>query len=110
MFGDTVKLAEAQPQSFTVDLVAVNGLKSVQLIGAATKTKGEVKNQNASIDISGGVNSKVLRQQALSGDSETITFNLPNASGWVALVVEDMQGHKAYSNPIWLKEVEKSQF
>ncbi|MAD14947.1 MAG: TonB-dependent receptor [Alteromonadaceae bacterium] len=110
MFGDTVKLAEAQPQSFTVDLVAVNGLKSVQLIGAATKTKGEVKNQNASIDISGGVNSKVLRQQALSGDSASITFNLPKVSGWAALVVEDMQGHKAYSNPIWLKEVEKSQF
>ncbi|MEI8648247.1 hypothetical protein P4S73_10525 [Paraglaciecola sp. Hal342] len=45
----------------------------------------------------------MLNKQALSGDSATMTSTLPKTSGWVALVVEDKNGHKAYSNPIWLK-------
>jgi hypothetical protein len=110
MFGDTIKLAEEQPQSLAVDLVAVNGLKSVQLIGSVSETQTQSDSTGISPDASSVVSSKVIRQQALSGDSASITFTLPNASGWVALVVEDMQGHRAYSNPIWLKEVEKSQF
>lgn len=118
MFGDTIKFAKAQPQSITFDLVAVNGLKSVQLIGADSQTNSAAQTQSEgagispqpSTDTNGDVNSRVIRQQALSGDSASITFTLPTSSGWVALVVEDKKGHKAYSNPIWLKEVEESQF
>ena len=33
MFGDTIKLAKNQQQSISFDLLSVNGLKSVQLIG-----------------------------------------------------------------------------
>ncbi|QHJ13987.1 hypothetical protein FX988_04268 [Paraglaciecola mesophila] len=118
MFGDTIKLAKDQPQAIRFDLVAVNGLKSVQLIGVNSQTNSAAQTQSEgagispqpSTDTNTGANSKVIRKQALSGDSASITFDVPNTSGWVALVVEDKKGHKAYSNPIWLKEVEESQF
>ncbi|MFT6948983.1 MAG: hypothetical protein ACJAUL_000102, partial [Paraglaciecola sp.] len=88
MFGDTIKLAENQPQSIRFDLLSVNGLKSVQLIG----------------------NDGVISQQTLSGDNAAVVFAVPQKSGWVSLVVEDNKEHKAFSNPIWLKMVEKAQF
>ncbi|MFT6898497.1 MAG: hypothetical protein ACJA13_002918 [Paraglaciecola sp.] len=88
MFGDTIKLAKNQPQSINFDLLSVNGLKSVQLIG----------------------NDGVISQQTLSGESASVVFAVPQTSGWVSLVVEDNKEHKAFSNPIWLKMVDKSQF
>jgi len=88
MFGDTIKLAENQLQSISFDLLSVNGLKSVQLIG----------------------NDGVISEQTLSGENESVVFDLPHKSGWVSLVVEDTKEHKAFSNPIWLKMVDKSQF
>ncbi|MGY0642797.1 MAG: CehA/McbA family metallohydrolase, partial [Paraglaciecola chathamensis] len=106
MFGDTIKLAKDQPQSISFDLVAVNGLKSVSLIAAPSEQKNQQQQQSGQ----SGSNHQVLNKQTLSGDSASITFTLPKSSGWVALMVEDKNGHKAYSNPIWLKEVEQSQF
>ncbi len=106
MFGDTIKLAKDQPQSISFDLVAVNGLKSVSLIAAPSEQKNQQQQQSGQ----SGSNHQVLNKQALSGDSASITFTLPKSSGWVALMVEDKNGHKAYSNPIWLKEVDESQF
>ncbi|MFT7235823.1 MAG: hypothetical protein ACI9QV_001408 [Methylophagaceae bacterium] len=88
MFGDTLKLAKNQPQSIHFDLLSVNGLKSVQLIG----------------------NEGVIREQALSGDKASVVFDVPQKSGWVSLVVEDTKAHKAFSNPIWLKMVDKKSF
>jgi hypothetical protein len=88
MFGDTIKLAKDQQQSISFDLVSVNGLKSVQLIG----------------------NDGVISQQTLSGDNASVIFAVPQKSGWVSLVVEDKKEHKAFSNPIWLKMVDKAQF
>jgi hypothetical protein len=35
---------------------------------------------------------------------------VPQKSGWVSLVVEDKQANKAFSNPIWLKMVDKKSF
>ena len=70
----------------------------------------EQKNQQQQQSGQSGSNHQVLNKQTLSGDSASITFTLPKTSGWVALVVEDKNGHKAYSNPIWLKEVDESQF
>ncbi|PKH04399.1 TonB-dependent receptor [Psychromonas sp. MB-3u-54] len=88
MFGDTLKLAKNQPQSIDFDLLSVNGLKSVQLIG----------------------NEGVISEQTLSGEKASVVFDLPQKSGWVSLVVEDKQEQKAFSNPIWLKTVDKAQF
>jgi hypothetical protein len=88
MFGDTIKLAKNQPQSIRFDLLSVNGLKSVQLIG----------------------NDGVISQQTLSGEHASVVFAVPQKSGWVSLVVADNKEHKAFSNPIWLKMVEKVQF
>ena len=102
MFGDTMKLAKAQARTITFDLVAVNGLKSVQLIGsdsAATATNTQ----------SAG-NSVVLEDKTLTGDHDSVSFEVPQVSGWVALVVEDNEGRKAYTNPIWLELVDESQF
>jgi hypothetical protein len=88
MFGDTIKLAENQQQSISFDLLSVNGLKSVQLIG----------------------NDGVISEQTLSGEKASVVFDLPQKSGWVSLVVEDKKEQKAFSNPIWLKMVDKAQF
>jgi hypothetical protein len=88
MFGDTLKLAKNQPQSIHFDLLSVNGLKSVQLIG----------------------NEGVIREQTLSGDKASVVFDVPQKSGWVSLVVEDAKSNKAFSNPIWLKMVDKTSF
>ena len=105
MFGDTMKLAKAQVQTISFDLVAVNGLKSVQLIGSDTTatTTATVKQQSAA-------NSVVLEDKTLTGDHDSVSFDVPQATGWVALVVEDNEGRKAYTNPIWLKLVDESQF
>ncbi|PKG97244.1 CehA/McbA family metallohydrolase [Paraglaciecola sp. MB-3u-78] len=88
MFGDTLKLAANQSQSIRFDLLSVNGLKSVQLIG----------------------NDGVISEQTLSGDKVSVAFEVPQTSGWVSLVVEDTKTHKAFSNPIWLKMVDKNIF
>jgi hypothetical protein len=88
MFGDTLKLAANQSQSIRFDLLSVNGLKSVQLIG----------------------NEGVITEQTLSGDKASVVFDVPQKSGWVSLVVEDKQANKAFSNPIWLKMVDKTSF
>ncbi len=88
MFGDTLKLAEGQPKTVSFDLLSVNGLKSVQLIG----------------------NSGVITEKALSGDEATVSFDVPQKSGWIGLVVEDSKENKAFTNPVWLKLVDKGQF
>ena len=88
MFGDTIKLAENQPQSISFELLSVNGLKSVQLIG----------------------NAGVISEQSLTGENASVVFDLPLKSGWLSLVVEDNKEHKAFSNPIWLQLVDKTQF
>jgi hypothetical protein len=88
MFGDTLKLAKNQQQSIRFDLVSVNGLKSVQLMG----------------------HDGVISEQALSGEKSSVVFDVPQKSGWVSLVVADAKGRKAFSNPIWIKMVDKALF
>ena len=39
-----------------------------------------------------------------------VSFDVPNKKGWVALVVEDQNENKAFSNPIWLSTVNASAF
>ena len=88
MFGDTLKLAKNQQQSIHFELLSVNGLKSVQLIG----------------------NDGVITEQTLSGDKVSVVFDVPQKSGWVSLVVEDTKEQKAFSNPIWIKMVDEELF
>ncbi len=88
MFGDTLKLAEKRPQKISFELLSVNGLKAVQLIGK----------------------DGVIKELVLSGEQKRVSFDVPHKNGWVALVVEDDKDNKAFSNPIWLKTVEKSAF
>jgi hypothetical protein len=88
MFGNTLKLAKDQPQTLSFDLLSVNGLKSVQLIGKQG----------------------VISEQALAGETASVQFEVPQESGWVGLVVEDSQENKAFTNPVWLKLVEQEQF
>lgn len=88
MFGDTLKVAEQQTRHLTFDLVSVNGLKSASLMG----------------------NEGTIRELSLSGEKQSISFDVPNKNGWVSLVVEDSKENKAFSNPIWIKSVTASQF
>jgi len=88
MFGDTLKLSKNQQQYIRFDLLSVNGLKSVQLIG----------------------NDGVISDKTLSGDKASVVFDVPQKSGWVSLVVEDAKEQKAFSNPIWIKMLDKAIF
>ena len=88
MFGDTLKLVNNQTQSIHFDLISVNGLSSVKLIG----------------------NDGLISEQTLSGDKVSVVFDVPKKSGWLSLVVEDTKANKAFSNPIWLKMVDKTLF
>ena len=88
MFGDTLKTFEKRKQQVSFDLVSVNGLKSVTLLGKEG----------------------IISEQSLSGDKQHVRFDVPNQDGWLSLVVEDTSENKAYSNPIWLKAVKAAQF
>ena len=88
MFGDTLKLVNNQTQSIHFDLLSVNGLSSVKLIG----------------------NDGLISEQTLSGDKVSVVFDVPKKSGWISLVVEDSKANKAFSNPIWLKMIDKTLF
>lgn len=87
MFGDTLTLTEAQPQQLVFDLLSVNGLRSVYLLGAEG----------------------IVAQRSLNTDSQRVRFDVPHVKGWLALVVEDNSGKKAYSNPIWTEPVDRDQ-
>jgi hypothetical protein len=81
MFGTQLQpAAQAPPLAF--ELAAVAGLKQVQLIGGGT----------------------VRATRTFSGAARTaqVEFTLAaEHAAWYALTVEDQQGNKAYSNPIW---------
>jgi hypothetical protein len=55
-------------------------------------------------------NDGVISEQALLGEKTSVVFDVPQKSGWVSLVVEDSKGQKAFSNPIWIKIVDKTLF
>ncbi len=83
MFGDEVMLAADESATLRFELKAVNGLKKVLLYqgGQVVKTR-EFEN---------------------SPLTAKVGFDLPvNSNGWAALVVEDIEGRMAYSNPVWI--------
>ena len=83
MFGDDLKVSPGASFSLGFDLKAVDGLKSVTLIGK----DGVV----ATHDLTA------------AGRETHVAFTVSTqASTWYALNVEDQAGHRAYSNPIWV--------
>jgi hypothetical protein len=87
MFGDEIKVKPSEPFVLDFDLESVVGVKSVQLIGggAVLKTESFHAPTQAHVDF------------PLSTERST----------WYSLIVEDSQGHKAYSDPIWVDAVER---
>ena len=83
MFGDDLKVSPGAPFSLGFDLKAVDGLKSVSLIGK----DGAVATQDL----------------AAAGRETHVAFTVSTpVSTWYALNVADQAGHHAYSNPIWV--------
>jgi len=87
MFGDTLKVRPGAPFTLGFDLGAVAGVARVDLISAGAILKTEnftPAPQQTHVDF------------ALSAPHST----------WYALEVKDADGHKAYTNPIWVDTVE----
>jgi hypothetical protein len=85
MFGDERRVKADQPFELGFDVDSVAGLKSVQLIeqGVATATRSFAGAQTAHVEFS-------LRASRAT---------------WYALVVDNVKGQKAYTNPIWVDVV-----
>jgi hypothetical protein len=88
MFGDELKVNPDEPFALGFDLKSVAGLKQAELIG-------------------GGA---VLKTETFADAPREVRVDFPltthNAT-WYALIVSDSQGHKAYSDPIWVDAVER---
>lgn len=85
LFGKTYSTNSNDAFEFTVDLRAMQGLKKVTLVQEGEK-----------------VDSKDLSESGKSADS--IQFShASEKKTWYAIVVEDQEGNKAYSNPVWVE-------
>jgi hypothetical protein len=83
MFGTRVEAGPGRPVTLAVDLQSIAGLKGIELI-----SHGAV------------VESRDLRDKH---EEAHVQFTLsPDRSTWYSLVVEDVQGQKAFTDPIWV--------
>src|ERR1700722_7326183 len=86
MFGDELKVKAGERFVLGFDLKSVAGLKQVQLIGGGAALP--------------------LKSFPDAPRETHVDFPLSTQhSTWYALVVEDAQGHKAYTDPIWVEAV-----
>jgi hypothetical protein len=86
MFGDELKVKPGQSFELGFDLKSVTGLKRVQVIG-------------------GGI---LLKTESFAGAPREMHVDFPlstQRATWYALIVEDSQGRKAYTDPIWVDTV-----
>ncbi len=86
MFGETLKVRPGSQFTLGFDLQAVAGVARVDLISSGA----------------------VLKSETYPGapPSTHVDFALSTATPtWYALVVADAQGHKAYSDPVWVDAV-----
>jgi hypothetical protein len=85
MFGDQRRVRPGEPFNLGFDLKSVDGLRSLQLIAAGAD----------------------VADRSFSGPQEAhVDFPLSTQhSTWYSLVVEDIRGRKAYSDPIWIDAV-----
>jgi hypothetical protein len=83
-FGNTLTAEDGRPATLTVELQSVAGLKNIQLIGGGT----------------------VIESRDLPGSPREahLEFALdPARSRWYAFIVEDVDGQKAYTDPLWVE-------
>jgi hypothetical protein len=87
MFGEELRLEKGKSIDLKFGFQSVNGLKSVALVkgGQAVDTKTEFGADNKKANLTFTV--------AVDGDA------------WYSLAVEDANGNKAFTNPIWVKAV-----
>ncbi len=88
MFGDELKVKPDEPFTLSFDLESVAGLKQVELIG-------------------GGA---VLKTETFAEATHETHVDFPlttHGAAWYSLIVDDSQGRKAYTNPIWVDAVER---
>jgi hypothetical protein len=87
MFGDELKVKPRESFTLSFDLQSVAGIKQVELIGAGV----------------------VARTESFHAPSRQVHVDFPlstQSRTWYSLTVEDNQGHKAYTDPIWVDVVE----
>jgi len=88
MFGDELKVKPGEPFALGFDLQSIDGLKQAELVGGGVVVKTEMIHaaaQQAHVDF------------ALTAAHPT----------WYSLLVEDVKGHKAYTDPVWVDVVER---
>ena len=86
MFGDELKVRPGESFTLGFDLKAVAGLWQVELIESGT----------------------VLKSQSFDATAREVQVGFPLTTErrtWYSLIVEDGQGHKAYTDPIWVDAV-----
>ena len=85
--GAEFRIAAGSPLELQIDVQAVNGLASVQLV-----ERGEIRE---------------IRPMDGSARRQRLDFSVrPGTDTWYAWVVEDREGRRAWSNPVWVR-VEK---
>ncbi len=90
IFGDERRVEPGEPFELAFDLESVSGLKSIQLIGRGA----------------------VVAEKSFSQGQQRqhVAFSLTTTHpSWYSVVVEDYQGKKAYSDPVWVDVVGGSQ-
>ena len=83
MFGDELRVRPGESFSLGFDLKSVSGVKRVELIGSGS----------------------VLRTESFEEPRQQVRVDFPlrtERRAWYSLTVEDVQGHKAYTDPIWV--------
>jgi len=88
MFGDELKVKPGERFVLSFDLKSVDGVKQAELI-------------------SGGA---VLKSETFPDAPQEVHVDFPlttQRGAWYALTVDDSQGRKAYTNPIWVDAVER---
>jgi Carboxypeptidase regulatory-like domain len=89
MFGDELKVKPGNRFTLAFDLKSVAGIKRAHLIGSG----------------------EVVKSEAWDVAMPEVHVEFPLAAehrGWYALTVEDAQGRKAYTNPIWVDVLEQA--
>lgn len=83
VFGEQIQAGK----SWTLELVAVNGLKEARMIGKG----GEVLQTIA------------LNEEGTTQQHELTLLIPSDAEGWISLEVEDEEGKGAWTNPLWIQ-------
>jgi hypothetical protein len=93
MFGSDLRVQPGQATPIGFDLTAVNGLAKATLVGP----EGEIE-------------SRTFEGSPTTATAEfTVTAEAASeGADWVALTVEDSEGHMAVSNPIWIKPLQEA--